>query len=123
MATVFVAEDLKHGRRVAIKVLSPELSSSMDGDRFKREIQIAARLSHPHILPIFDSGGANGLLYYTMPFVEGESLGKRLERQGQLSIDDAISITCDVADALAYAHAMGVIHRDIKPDNILLHGG
>ena len=123
MATVFLAEDLKHGRRVAIKVLSPELSSSMDGDRFKREIQIAARLSHPHILPVFDSGVANGLLYYVMPFVEGESLRGRLKRETQLSIEDAITITCEVADALSYAHSFGVVHRDIKPENILLHGG
>ena len=123
MATVFLAEDLKHGRRVAIKVLSPELSSSIDGDRFKREIQIAARLSHPHILPVFDSGDANGLLYYVMPFVEGESLRGRLKREMQLPIEDAIAIACEVADALSYAHAFGVIHRDIKPENILLHGG
>jgi serine/threonine-protein kinase len=123
MATVFAAEDLKHGRRVAIKVLSPELSSSMDSDRFKREIQIAARLSHPHILPVFDSGEANGLLYYVMPFVEGESLRGRLKRETQLAIDDAVTITCEVADALSYAHSFGVIHRDIKPENILLHGG
>ena len=123
MATVFLAEDLKHGRRVAIKVLSPELSSSMDGDRFKREIQIAARLSHPHILPVFDSGVANGLLFYVMPFVEGESLRGRLKRETQLSIEDAITITCEVADALSYAHSFGVVHRDIKPENILLHGG
>src|SRR3954471_17043681 len=123
MATVFVAEDLKHGRRVAIKVLSPELSSSMDGDRFKREIQIAARLSHPHILPVFDSGDANGLLYYVMPFVEGESLRGKLKRETQLAIEDAIAITCEVADALSYAHSFGVVHRDIKPENILLHGG
>jgi len=123
MATVFVAEDLKHGRRVAIKVLSPELSSSMDGDRFKREIQIAARLSHPHILPVFDSGAANGLLYYVMPFVEGESLRGRLKREMQLPIEDAIALTCEVADALSYAHSFGVVHRDIKPENILLNGG
>ncbi|HKW47035.1 MAG TPA: serine/threonine-protein kinase [Gemmatimonadaceae bacterium] len=123
MATVFVAEDLKHGRRVAIKVLSPELSSSLDSDRFKREIQIAARLSHPHILPVFDSGEANGLLYYVMPFVEGESLRGRIKRESQLPIDDAIGISCEVADALSYAHSFGVIHRDIKPENILLHGG
>ena len=123
MATVFLAEDLKHGRRVALKVLSPELSSSIDGDRFKREIQIAARLSHPHILPVFDSGEANGLLFYTMPFVEGESLRARLEREKQLGIDDALLITGEVADALAYAHGLGVIHRDIKPENILIHGG
>src|SRR5947207_9051954 len=106
MATVFLAEDLKHGRRVAIKVLSPELSSSIDSDRFKREIQIAARLSHPHILPVFDSGDANGLLYYTMPFVEGESLRKRLDREMQLSIEDALGITAEVADALSYAHSL-----------------
>jgi TolB-like protein/tRNA A-37 threonylcarbamoyl transferase component Bud32 len=123
MACVYLAEDVKHGRRVALKVLSPELSSSIDGDRFKREIQIAARLSHPHILPVFDSGEANGLLFYTMPFVEGESLRARLERERQLSIDDAITIACEVADALSYAHGLGVVHRDIKPENILLHGG
>src|SRR5881227_3308386 len=123
MATVFLAEDLKHGRRVAIKVLSPELSSSIDSDRFKREIKIAARLSHPHILPVFDSGEANGLLYYVMPFVEGESLRGRLRRETQLSIEDAITIACEVADALSYAHSFGVVHRDIKPENILLHGG
>ena len=123
MATVFVADDLKLGRRVAIKVLSPELSSSIDSDRFKREIQIAARLNHPHILPVFESGDANGLLFYVMPFVEGESLRGRLKRDTQLSIDDAIAITCEVADALSYAHAFGVVHRDIKPENILMHGG
>src|SRR5947209_20029568 len=123
MATVFLAEDLKHGRRVAIKVVSPELSSSIDSDRFKREIQIAARLNHPHILPVFDSGDAHGLLYYVMPFVEGESLRGRLKRESQLSIDDAVTIACEVADALSYAHAFGVVHRDIKPENILLHGG
>ena len=123
MATVFGAEDLKHGRRVAIKVLTPELSSSLGADRFLREIQVSARLSHPHILPVFDSGDANGLLYYVMPFVEGESLRSRLRREGQLAIADAITITCEVADALAYAHGMGVVHRDIKPENVLLHGG
>jgi TolB-like protein/tRNA A-37 threonylcarbamoyl transferase component Bud32 len=123
MATVFLAEDLKHGRRVAIKVLTPELSTSIDSDRFKREIQIAARLSHPHILPVFDSGDANGLLYYVMPFVEGESLRGKLQRETQLSIDEAVTIACEVADALSYAHAFGVVHRDIKPENILLHGG
>lgn len=123
MACVYLAEDLKHGRRVALKVLSPELSSSMDGDRFRREIQIAARLSHPHILPVFDSGSANGLLFYTMPFVEGESLRARLDRDRQLPIDDAIAVTLEVADALSYAHSLGVVHRDIKPENILLHGG
>jgi serine/threonine-protein kinase len=123
MATVFAAEDLKHGRRVAIKVLSPELSSSIDADRFKREIQIAARLSHPHILPVFDSDVIGNVVFYTMPFVEGESLRDRLRRETRLGIDDAVTITCEVADALAYAHSLGVIHRDIKPENILLHGG
>src|SRR5689334_18593 len=123
MATVFVAEDLKHGRRVAIKVLTPELSSSVGADRFLREIQVSARLSHPHILPVFDSGEANGLLYYVMPFVEGESLRGRVRREQQLAITDAITITCEVADALSYAHSFGVVHRDIKPENILLHGG
>jgi eukaryotic-like serine/threonine-protein kinase len=123
MATVFVAEDLKHGRRVAIKVLTPELSSSVGADRFLREIQVSARLSHPHILPVFDSGEANGLLYYVMPFVEGESLRGRVRREQQLAITDAITITCEVADALAYAHGMGIVHRDIKPENVLLHGG
>src|SRR5438046_5976442 len=122
MATVFLAEDLKHGRRVAIKVLSPELSSSIDSDRFKREIQIAARLNHPHILPVFDSGDANGLLFYVMPFVEGESLRGRLKRETQLSIEDAVTIACEVADALSYAHAFGLGHGDIQPSNILLHG-
>ena len=123
MATVFLAEDLKHGRRVAIKVLSPELSSSIDSERFRQEIHIAARLNHPHILPVFDSGDANGHLYYVMPLVEGESLRGRLNRETQLSIDDAVGIACEVADALSYAHAFGVIHRDIKPENILMHGG
>ena len=123
MATVFVAEDLKHGRRVAIKVLTPELSSSLGPERFLREIQVSARLSHPHILPVFDSGEANRLLYYVMPFVEGESLRSRLRRESQLAIADAITITREVADALSYAHGMGIVHRDIKPENVLLHGG
>jgi len=123
MATVFVAEDLKHGRRVAIKVLTPELSSSLGAERFLREIQVSARLSHPHILPVFDSGEANGLLYYVMPFVEGESLRGRLRREQQFAIADAITVTCEVADALAYAHGMGIVHRDIKPENVLLHSG
>ncbi len=123
MATVFVAEDLKHGRRVAIKVINPELSSSIDGDRFRREIQIAARLSHPHILPVHDSGQANGLHFYVMPFVEGESLRDKIDRESQLNVDDAMQIACEVADALTHAHENLVIHRDIKPENILLHGG
>jgi serine/threonine-protein kinase len=123
MAVVYVAEDIKHGRQVALKVLTPELSSSIDADRFKREIQIAARLSHPHILPVFDSGEANGLLYYTMPLVEGESLRARLDREQQLPIDDALRLVGEVADALSYAHGLGVVHRDIKPENILVQSG
>ena len=123
MATVFAAEDVKHGRRVAIKVLTPELSTSVGAERFLREIQVSARLSHPHILPVFDSGAASGLLYYVMPFVEGESLRARLVREQQFSIEDAITIACEIADALSYAHGMGIVHRDIKPENVLLHGG
>jgi len=123
MATVYLAEDLKHRRRVAIKVLKPELAAALGPERFLREIQIAARLTHPHILPLHDSGVAGGLLYYVMPSVEGESLGNRLERDGRLPIDAARAITREVADALSYAHAHGVVHRDIKPDNVLLSGG
>ncbi len=123
MAIVYLAEDVDHGRNVAIKVLSPELGSSMDGERFKREIKIAAQLSHPNILPAYDSGVAGSLMYYVMPFVEGESVRARIDRVGQLTIEDAIGITCEVADALEYAHSQGVIHRDIKPENILLQSG
>ena len=123
MAIVYLAEDVPHGRDVAVKVLSPELGSAIDGERFKREIRIAAQLSHPNILPAYDSGIENGLLYYVMPFVEGESLRARIDRLSQLSIEDAIGITCEVADALAYAHGQGVVHRDIKPENILLQSG
>jgi len=123
MATVYLAEDVPHGRNVAVKVLSPELGSSIDAERFRREIQIAARLSHPNILPAYDSGSANGIYYYVMPFVEGESVRARIDRESQLPIEDAIAITCEVCDALAYAHAQGVVHRDIKPENILLQNG
>ncbi len=123
MATVFAAEDLKHHRRVAIKVLSPELASSLGPERFLREIEIAARLSHPHILPLYDSGTAAGLLYYVMPFAEGESLRERLAREVQLPVDEALRIAREVADALGCAHAHGVVHRDIKPENILLQSG
>ncbi len=120
MATVYLAEDLKHRRKVAVKVLRPELAAAIGPDRFLREIQITARLTHPHILPLLDSGAAAGFLYYVMPFVEGESLRDRLTREKQLPIDDAIQITREVADALDYAHRNDVIHRDIKPENILL---
>ena len=123
MATVYSALDLKHDRRVAIKLLSPDLAATIGGERFAREIRIAARLTHPNILSVFDSGQAGSLLYYVMPFVEGEALRDRLDRETHLPIDDAIGIACEVADALAYAHAAGVVHRDIKPENILLQSG
>ena len=123
MATVFLAEDLKHRRNVAIKVLHQELSAQIGPERFTREVEIAARLQHPHILPLYDSGNAAGLLYYVMPLVEGESLRDRLDREKQLSQEEAVRIVTEVASALSYAHSRGVVHRDIKPDNILLSGG
>ena len=123
MATVYRATDLKLGREVAIKVLRQVLSESIGAQRFVNEIQIAATLQHPRILALYDSGEAAGFLYYVMPLVEGESLHARLDREKQLPIEDAIRITRDVANALAYAHARGIVHRDIKPGNILLHGG
>ena len=122
MAAVFRALDLKHHRPVAIKVLHPELASAIGPDRFLHEIEIAARLQHPHILPLHDSGQADGFLYYVMPFVDGESLRQRLDREKQLPLEDALQITREVADALDYAHGQGVIHRDIKPENILSLG-
>jgi len=123
MATVYLAEDLKHHRNVAVKVLKPELGASLGGERFLREIETTAQLSHPHILPIHDSGAADGTLFYVMPYVEGESLRDRLTREAQLPLEDALGIAREVADALAYAHGRGVIHRDIKPENILLQAG
>jgi eukaryotic-like serine/threonine-protein kinase len=123
MATVYLAEDLKHHRPVAIKVLNPELAATLGPERFVREIQFASQLSHPHILPLYDSGAAGGLLYYVMPYIEGESLRHRLDREKQLGLEEALAITQDVAAALTYAHNHGVIHRDIKPENILLAGG
>ena len=123
MATVYTAHDLKHDRRVAIKLLSADLTATISGDRFGREIKIAAGLSHPNILGVYDSGAVANLLYYVMPFVAGESLRDKLNRETQLTIDDAIQITCEVAEALSYAHAQGVVHRDIKPENILLQAG
>jgi eukaryotic-like serine/threonine-protein kinase len=123
MATVYLADDLKHHRRVAIKVLRPELAASLGSDRFLREVEIAARLTHPHILPLHDSGEASGFLFYVMPYVDGESLQARLAREGELSIGESCRLLRDVADALAYAHRRGVIHRDIKPANILLAEG
>ena len=123
MATVYLAHDLKHGRDVAIKTLHPELAAALGGERFLSEIKTTARLQHPHILPLLDSGVADGLLYYVMPYVAGETLRARLERERQLPVDDAVRIAREVADALGSAHAMGIIHRDIKPENILLQGG
>src|SRR5215216_4570309 len=120
MATVYLATDLKLQRRVALKVLRPELGAALGSERFLREISIAARLNHPHILALHDSGEAGGHFFYAMPHVEGESLRQRLEREGQLSIADAIAIVGAVASALTYAHQQGIIHRDIKPENILL---
>src|SRR5262245_190449 len=123
MATVFLAKDLKHHRPVAIKVLNQELSALIGPERFAREIEIAARLQHPHIVPLYDSGVAGGRLYYVMPLVEGESLRHRLDREQQLSHEEAVRIVTEVASALSYAHSRGVVHRDIKPENILLSGG
>ncbi|HEX9562583.1 MAG TPA: protein kinase, partial [Gemmatimonadaceae bacterium] len=123
MATVYLAEDLKHKRKVALKVLKPELAAVLGAERFVQEITTTASLQHPHILPLFDSGTADGFLYYVMPFIDGETLRDRLNRETQLGVDEAVRITTDVADALDYAHRHGVIHRDIKPENILLHDG
>src|SRR5258708_1655334 len=123
MATVYLAHDLKHDRDVAIKVLHPDLGAALGSERFLSEIRMTARLQHPHILPLLDSGEADGLLYYVMPYATGETLRTRLDRERQLPIDDALRIAREVADALGSAHALGIIHRDIKPENILLQGG
>ena len=123
MATVFLARDVRHHRNVALKVLDPELGAVLGGERFLAEIQVTANLQHPNLLPLFDSGEADGLLFYVMPYVEGESLRGRLEREKQLPIDDALHITTAVCGALEHAHRRGVVHRDLKPENILLHEG
>jgi serine/threonine-protein kinase len=123
MATVYLAEDLKHRRKVAVKVLDPEISAVVGTERFLAEIETTANLQHPHILPLFDSGEADGFLFYVMPFVEGESLRDRLDRETQLPVEDAVQIAREVADGLSHAHGLGVIHRDIKPENVLLSGG
>ena len=123
MATVFLPSDIKHRRDVAVKVLHPALAATVGPDRFLREIEIAARLTHPHILPLHDSGDLGGFLFYVMPFVSGESLRVKLAREKQLPVDDAVRIACEVAAALDYAHRHGVVHRDIKPENILIEDG
>jgi serine/threonine-protein kinase len=123
MASVYLAEDVRHDRKVAVKVLKPELAAVLGADRFVQEIKTTASLQHPHILPLFDSGTADGFLYYVMPFIKGETLRDKLNRETQLGVDEAVRIARDVADALDYAHRNGVIHRDIKPENILLHDG
>jgi len=123
MSTVWLAEDLKHKRQVAIKVLTPEIANSIGTERFTKEIEIAAGLRHPRILPLYDSGEAKGLLYYVMPRVEGESLRERLDRRPALSVDESARLVTEVAEALAYAHSRDVIHRDVKPENIMLEEG
>jgi serine/threonine-protein kinase len=123
MATVYLADDLKHERSVALKVLKPELAAVVGGERFLAEIKTTANLQHPHILPLFDSGGADSFLFYVMPYIEGETLRDRLDREKQLPIDEALGITIAVANALHTAHQAGIVHRDIKPANILLSRG
>ncbi len=123
MATVYLAEDLKHKRQVAVKVLRPELAAVLGAERFVQEITTTASLQHPHILPLFDSGEADSFLYYVMPYIQGETLRAKLDRETQLAVEEAVEITRAIADALDYAHRHGIIHRDIKPENILLHDG
>jgi tRNA A-37 threonylcarbamoyl transferase component Bud32 len=123
MASVYLAQDLKHDRQVAVKILDPDLAATLGTDRFLREIKVTARLNHPHILPLLDSGEADGLLFYVMPFADGQSLRDRLNREHQLPVDEAVTIATEVADALSYAHRYGVIHRDIKPENIVIESG
>ncbi|HEY7860543.1 MAG TPA: serine/threonine-protein kinase, partial [Gemmatimonadaceae bacterium] len=124
MATVYLAKDLRHDREVAIKVLLPDLGMALGPERFRREIQLATKVSHPHILALYDSGETpDHLLYYVMPYIAGESLRGKLDREQQLSVDEAVQITIEVASALDYAHRQGIIHRDIKPENILLEDG
>src|SRR5206468_4469912 len=123
MALVYLARDTRHERFVALKTLRPEIAMALGRERFLREIKLAAGLQHPNILSVYDSGDAGGVLYYVMPFVEGESLRDRLDREPQLPLDDALQIAREVADALSYAHSHGVVHRDIKPANVLVQSG
>jgi serine/threonine protein kinase len=123
MATVYLARDLRHDRYVALKLLKPELREVLGAERFLSEIKVTANLQHPNILPLFDSGEADGLLFYVMPYIDGESLRTRLERDGELPIEEAIGISVAIANALDYVHNRGVIHRDLKPENILLQNG
>ena len=123
MATVYLADDPKHRRQVAIKVLDPALSAALGHDRFLREIELTASLTHPHILALYDSGVADGLAYYVMPYVEGQTLRARMSDQGRLPLAEALRIVNGVADALAFAHRKGIVHRDIKPENVLLQAG
>jgi serine/threonine-protein kinase len=123
MATVYLAQDAKHERLVALKVLHPELAASLGPERFLREIKLAARLNHPHILPLHDSGDTNGFLYYVMPYVEGESLRDKLDREQQLSVEEAVHHGRAIAFALDYAHRQGIVHRDMKPEIGMLYEG
>ena len=123
MATVYLAHDVKHERQVALKVLRPELAAVIGAERFLQEIKVTANLQHSHILPLYDSGAADSFLYYVMPYVEGETLRTRLDREKQLGVDDAVALTRAIAAALEHAHKQGVVHRDIKPENILLRDG
>src|SRR5215471_12769795 len=123
MATVYLARDVRHDRQVALKVLKPELVSVLGVERFLSEIRVTAHLQHPNLLPLFDSGDADGLLYYVMPFVDGETLRARLHREQQLPVDEAVRIASAIASALDYAHGAGVVHRDLKPENILFQAG
>ncbi len=123
MAMVYLAEDLKHHRKVAIKVVRPEVAAALGAGRFLAEIKVMANLQHPNLVPLFESGEADGLLFYVMPFIQGESLRDRLTRDGQLPVDEALQLTGEITDALAYAHNLGVVHRDVKPENVLLTGG